>query len=157
MDIQIEGPGGTRMTKQETSAGIIVYQADDIMHQPTYLLLHYISGHWDFAKGKLEPGETKLQAAIRELKEETSLEAQVHDHFEESLSYLFRNRKGEMINKTVTFFVGKETGGDIALSREHIAYIWLPFQEALQKLTYTNARQVLTKAHHFLMNNKDLT
>ena len=35
-------------------------------------------GYWDLAKGKLEKGETNLQAAVRELKEETGLKADIY-------------------------------------------------------------------------------
>ena len=56
---------------EQQSAGIITFIQTD--HEILYLVLHYLSGHWDFAKGKLELGETLVQAAQRELFEETGL------------------------------------------------------------------------------------
>lgn len=47
------------------SAGIITYTTDN--NETSYLLLHYNAGHWDFPKGKMEPGETKQETALREL------------------------------------------------------------------------------------------
>ena len=57
-----------------------------------YLLLHYIGGHWDLPKGKVEPGETLEQAAMREVHEETGLTVQPVPNFSESISYYFRNQ-----------------------------------------------------------------
>jgi bis(5'-nucleosidyl)-tetraphosphatase len=136
--------------KQEVSAGVIVYRRDATTKEPLYLVLHYISGHWDFAKGKLEGVETKRQAAIRELMEETGLTAQLQDDFEQSLSYYFKNRKGEMVDKEVTFFVGEANSDKVTLSREHVYHKWLPFHEAIKQLTYDNARLILTRANQIL-------
>ena len=78
------------MIKKETSAGVLVYRNDPKTDERLYLLLHYVSGHWDFAKGKLEKGESFKQAALRELQEETGLTSVVlHEHFNEKLDYAF--------------------------------------------------------------------
>jgi 8-oxo-dGTP pyrophosphatase MutT (NUDIX family) len=136
--------------KKQHSAGIILYK----MHEGErlYLLLHYISGHWDFAKGKIEPGETVHQAALRELAEETSLTATLLEGFEDSFAYTFKDRAGNAIHKTVTFFVGYTNNNSVRLSREHKNYSWVSYEQALARLTYDNARQVLYHAHQFLNN-----
>lgn len=136
---------------EQQSAGIVTYCIKD--YEIQYLILHYISGHWDLAKGKLEPGETKIQAAQRELTEETGLTAQIIPGFEESLSYVFKER-GKMVKKTVTFFVGKTEQQSIRLSREHQGYLWLPYEKAHEKLTYINAKELLEHAHEFLKAHK---
>ena len=137
----------------QVSAGIVVYhKVNNIIE---YLILQYGAGHWDFAKGKLEEGETKLEAAIRELQEETSLDnVIIHDGFEEFLVYKFKDFQGHMIKKTVYFFVGEiPVKGNVILSREHKDFLWLPFDQAVRKLTYQNAKDILTYADAFLQNN----
>ena len=130
------------------SAGIIVYRTiNDI---PEYLLLQYGAGHWDFAKGKMEQGETKEQAALRELQEETGLSARIEADFEESFSYIFHNYDKKLAQKTVYFFVGPATTTAVTLSNEHIDYAWLPYKKALKQLTYDNAKKVLKKAHKYI-------
>src|ERR1700722_14936550 len=135
--------------KKQTSAGIVVFHEHD--NKVEYLLLQYAAGHWDFAKGKLEEEETKLQAARRELQEETGLtDIEIVPGFEESLSYIFKDFRGKPIEKTVTFFVGHiDEKKDITLSREHQGYIWLGYEEGVTRLTYSNAREVLIRAHEF--------
>ncbi len=130
------------------SAGIIVYRIEH--DQVEYLLLRYGAGHWDFAKGKIEKNETKEEAALRELHEETGLSAHIEPHFEKTFSYIFRDYDKELTQKTVYFFVGKATTYDVVLSHEHTDYVWLPHKEALGKLTYDNAKNVLKKAHKFI-------
>jgi bis(5'-nucleosidyl)-tetraphosphatase len=137
--------------KKQVSGGIVIYhkEGDGLVE---YLLLQYGAGHWDFPKGKLEIGETKDQAARRELTEETGLQdVFIQEGFEESLSYVFNDFRGNPVEKTVHFFVGEVPyKGPIVLSREHQAYVWEPYTKALEHLTYQNAKNVLIKAHEFL-------
>ncbi len=62
-----------RLLKRHTvyirAAGGIVTAPDGTM------LLIQRNGRWDLAKGKVEPGETLLQAALREVQEETGIKA----------------------------------------------------------------------------------
>lgn len=140
--------------KQETSAGIVTFYWDEKKQSPVYLLLHYVSGHWDLPKGKLEPGETKEQAAHRELKEETGLTATLLPAFEKSISYIFRDRNGALVHKNVFFFIGQTTSQQVTISREHQGFIWLPIGEALQQLTFENARRMVQAAHDVIMEQR---
>jgi bis(5'-nucleosidyl)-tetraphosphatase len=58
------------------------------------LILHREGNHWGFPKGKANPGETPLEAATRELKEETGLSV-IQILREEPLAeqYQFRRKK----------------------------------------------------------------
>jgi len=130
------------------SAGVVVYfKRKDKLE---YLLLRYAKGHWDLPKGKIEKDETKRQAALRELKEEAGLLVQLHDKFEHSFEYLFKDKDGDLAKKKVNFFIGKTKSKQIALSHEHTDYAWLEFEPALQKLTYDNAKTLLKKVDVFL-------
>ena len=131
---------------QEHSAGTVVIK------DSKYLLLHYDSGHWDFAKGHLESGETPEQAALRELKEETGIEdAEVLPGFVEKIKYFFK-REGKTVAKEVIFFIARAKTDKVKLSFEHKDYVCLPFKEAVEKLTFNTAREVLRKADAFLKN-----
>lgn len=137
--------------QRQFSAGLVLFRLDEKTNEREFLLLHYVSGHWDFPKGKIEQGETKHQAASRELMEETGLTAQILPGFEEQFTYWFRGYEGgELLQKTVYFFIGCTEQKDVVLSREHIGFVWLPYEQALSKLTYENARDMLKKAVVFL-------
>lgn len=131
------------------SAGIITYIIEK--NEPFYLILHYTAGHWEFPKGTMDPGETKEETAHRELKEETGLTVILDDNFEESIEYIYTDHKEEKWFKTVYFFVGKANDNTVELSHEHIGFKWLPYDEALEQLTYDNGKTLLKKAHKHIL------
>lgn len=129
------------------SAGFVLFHKQD--GKLRFLLLQYPGKYWDFAKGKIEKGETKQEAAIRELKEETGLTATMMPGFQEDLEYMFK-QKGELYRKIVYYFIAEADQEEVILSPEHIAYAWLSYEDALAKLTYDNAKKILQKAYQFL-------
>ena len=129
---------------QEKSAGIVV------VNDGKFLLLLYDAGHWDFPKGHIEKDESSEQAALRELKEETGIsDAEILPGFAESIHYFFK-KEGRLVSKDVVFFAARTKTSDVKLSFEHKDFIWLPFNGALAKLTYKNAKEVLRKVEVFL-------
>lgn len=133
--------------KQLDSAGVIVFKLVD--GERHYLLLHYPDGHWGFPKGKIELGESKQQAAERELFEETGLHATLIDDFERYYSYIFTDTDGILARKVVHFFLGKVPDNEVKISHEHQDFIWLPFENAVRKVTYDNAKRMLNMAEKF--------
>ena len=135
--------------KKEVSAGIILFNDNE---SRKFLLLNYPSKHWDFVKGKMENGETSHETALRETKEETGIsDVEFLDGFEEEIEYYFRAEKQD-IHKKVIFFLGKTKTLDIILSHEHLDFIWLDYDNALNKITYDNAKNLLKKSKKFLDN-----
>lgn len=137
--------------KKICSAGVVTYRILDGVRE--YLLLHYLGGHWDFPKGKMEPGETKQETALRELKEETGLVVALNPDFEQSFSYTFRDKDKQIADKTVYFFIGQSEGQKVRISEEHQLYSWLDYDQAMYRLTYENARKILEKVEAFLNKN----
>ena len=136
------------------SAGIVVYHMLD--HQPVYLLLKYSNGgHWDFAKGKIEAGETKETAALRELHEEAGIEATMCPGFEYSFSYHYLQNDGAQVRKAVYFFVGIAYKYDVVLSSEHTQYRWMMYEDALALLSFDTAKQLLSEVHAFNKKKND--
>jgi bis(5'-nucleosidyl)-tetraphosphatase len=131
----------------EKSCGAVVVLTNK---EPKYLLLHYEAGHWDLVKGNVEPNESEKDTVIRELREETGIaEARFVEGFKEKIEYFYR-RQGTTIHKEVVFFLIETTTETVKLSYEHVGYTWLEFQQAVEKLTFKNAKDVLKKADKLL-------
>jgi 8-oxo-dGTP pyrophosphatase MutT (NUDIX family) len=137
---------------KQLSAGIIVYRVDDNKKR-TYLLLQYPGKYWDFPKGKLENTEKWIEAALRETKEETNLDNLIiEEGFEHSYSYVFNDFKGNKIEKTVVFFIGKaEINTQVTLSYEHVNYLWLPYEQARMQIYFQSVRFLLDEVEAFLI------
>ncbi len=128
---------------EERSAGAILYQESPSGN--LYLLLNYPSGHWDFVKGNIERGETLKQTVLREIKEETGIsDVSFVEGFENKVEYHYQ-RDGELVRKEVVFFLARTATNHVKLSHEHLDFIWLKFNDALQRLTYKTAQNLLKK------------
>ncbi len=140
----------------ERSAGAIIFR--EAKGKIYYLLLHYPSishraekNYWDFSKGHIEKKEKPEVTVEREIKEETGLEdIEFIEGFKETIKYFFKFR-GENILKFVTFYLIKTRTKDVKVSFEHTGYKWLPYQEALEQLTFKNAREIFKRANEFLL------
>jgi len=138
---------GERQMLSERSCGAVVFLKDS---EAKYLLLRYGAGHWDFVKGNVEQNESEKDTVIRELQEETGIvDACFIDGFREKIEYFYR-RQGSTIHKEVIFFLIETRTEEVKLSYEHVGYIWLNYQHAMEKLTFKNAKNVLRKAHKLL-------
>ena len=134
---------------REKSCGAVIFTKKG--DSTKYLLLNYAAGHWDFVKGNVEPNENEKQTVVRELQEETSItNAQFVEDFREQIVYFYR-RQGLTVHKEVVFFVMEAFTDKVQISFEHVGYAWLDYQHAMEKLTFKNAKDVLQKAHDFLM------
>ena len=142
----------------EKSAGAVIFRKEK--GKQLYLLLHHEWGHWDFPKGHIEKGEKLEETAKREIQEETGIEdVEFVKGFKETIKYFYkmpctrissvRGKQGENIMKFVTFFIAKTKTQKIKLT-EHTGYEWLPYEKALEKLTFKTAKQILQKSEEFL-------
>lgn len=143
----------------EVSVGAVVFREEPSGRR--YLLLHYPSGHFDFAKGHVEEGETEEMTLRRETIEETGIRDLETYPKKVSIRYFYaakgteydkrvRTGKGTMIFKQVHFYPAKTTELDVEISHEHIGFVWLPYEEALTKVTFDNAKRVLIETEAFL-------
>jgi len=95
-------------------------------------------GDWTLPKGKLNPGEDWRDAAIREVKEETGYDVQLKS-LAGKVSYKVEGRP-----KVVQFWNMVPIGeSEFKPSEEVKKVVWLPVQEALEKLDYDGERDLL--------------
>ncbi len=132
---------------KEKSVGAVLFRKNE---KPEFLLLHYNAGHWGFPKGHVEGNETDEQTLRRELREETALTALiVKPGFQQPTKYFFR-RGQETVQKEVVFYLVEAKKGQVKISFEHQGFEWLPFQKALERLSFKNTKNVLRKAINYV-------
>ncbi|KKP93833.1 MAG: NUDIX hydrolase [Parcubacteria group bacterium GW2011_GWC1_38_6] len=136
------------------SAGAIIFHKEN--NQVYYLLLEYPSSlrndkkYWGFSKGTMEQGEEEMDTIIREIKEETGLEdLDFVEGFKETEKYFFKE-EGKTIFKTVSYLLAETRTKEVKISHEHLSFTWLSYEEALKKLTFKNAKEILKKANSYL-------
>jgi 8-oxo-dGTP pyrophosphatase MutT (NUDIX family) len=130
---------------EERSAGFVLCRRSD--GRRLYLVLrHRDGGHWAFPKGRIEPGEDELDAALREVAEETGIaRLRPIEGFREAVAYRFA-RGGRSISKTVAYFLAETKNEHVCLSDEHGEADWLDAEDARRRLTYAEGRRVLDQA-----------
>ena len=121
--------------KQEKSCGCII-----INDRNEVLLIHHNAGHWDFPKGHMEEGETEVQTAIREVKEETNIDVEVNEEYRYSTQY---SPKEDVI-KEVIYFLAKNISDNRQAQLEEVSEVkWFSMKDAIDKITYDNSRGIL--------------
>lgn len=143
----------------ETSVGAVVFRTVEGMRH--YLLLHYPSGHFDFAKGHVEAGETEEMTLRRETEEESGIsDLQVFPH-RVSIRYFYiakgterekRQRKGQgiWVFKVVHFYPALTQTSEVVISHEHQGFAWENYDTALRRVTFDNAKRVLRETEDYL-------
>ncbi|HET7621449.1 MAG TPA: NUDIX hydrolase [Gemmatimonadaceae bacterium] len=131
--------------RQEVSAGGVVFRMED--GRPLFLLIRDSYDNWGFPKGHVERDEAPERTAVREVEEETGLhDLELRDAID-TIDWYFRFRK-RLIHKVCHFYLMESAHAETCPQREEgiTECNWLPLSEALERISYANARGVLERA-----------
>ncbi len=130
---------------KERACGAVVYRVKDGAVE--YLLIRQHNEVWGFPKGHMEPGEHEHETALREIAEETGLQVTLEPGFREVVNYVIPEGR----RKWVTWFLARAAPEEsVRVQAAEIAeFAWLPFSEARERISYSNARDILELADRF--------
>lgn len=134
--------------KREKSCGAVVYKY--VNNQRLYLIEYMGLGHISIPKGHVEPiDKSDEDTALREIKEETSLDVIIDSNFKHHIQYSpFPN-----ILKDVYFFVAEYKGTNKPVDKHDDEVIncgWLPIDKAIEKVTHDTDKETLRLADEYL-------
>lgn len=119
--------------KKEKSCGTICINNGKV------LIIKQMQGFYGFPKGHVEIGETEVETAIRETKEETNIDVVVDENLRFSLSYIVNNN----IDKEVVYFVAKPLNSSITIQESELLDAkWVNIEDVESILTFDNLRDL---------------
>jgi 8-oxo-dGTP pyrophosphatase MutT (NUDIX family) len=142
--------GGSRQsqTREFSAGGVVVRGREVVVIVPTRRAADG-SRVLALPKGHVDPGETPIEAAEREVREETGIVAEPVIELGES-RYWYR-RDGRTIGKRVSFFLFEFVGGDIADHDDEVEEVrWIALEEAETALSHAAEREMITLALAYL-------
>lgn len=142
-------------TEDQVSAGGVAFRrAGD--HIEVAIVSALPSRRWQLPKGLVDVGETPDIAALREVREEAGIEAEII-HLIETVEYWYvatRQNRRIRYHKFVHFFLMRAIGGDVANHDHEVAEArWVRLDEAEQMLAFKSERSVVQQAGVWLAAN----
>ena len=137
--------------KKEKSCGAIVFYLKGEIEQ-ILLIKHANSGHWSFPKGHVEAGETDVETAVREIKEETGVDALIDTRFREVVTY---SPKKDVL-KDVVYFFATTNDYETSNQEEEVSDIrWMDMDKVIGSVSYKNDKELVKKAIAFYKEHRE--
>jgi 8-oxo-dGTP pyrophosphatase MutT (NUDIX family) len=100
---------------------------------------------WGLPKGAVSEGETSEQAALREVLEETGLQARIVEPLD-TIEYFFRAGES-LIRKRVDFYLMLYVAGDLTPQLSEVDDVeWVELSESIGRASFDSERKLLEKA-----------
>lgn len=127
----------------EKSCGAVLFTVEKGIKK--YLIVE--SNYFGLPKGHVEDDETEQETALREIKEETGIDAKIVPGFRETVNYRLPN--GNV--KEVVLFIAEYKAQPYTVNHDELRGITLlPYDKALKRITYRDTKTVLQDANDWL-------
>lgn len=148
------------MENQETSVGAFIYKKEK---EKILFLLVFSERNkeWGFPKGHIEPDETELETAKREIKEETGItDLKFIENFRCCDTYKIKgtlnSTKNRIIDKNVIYYLaGTQEDFKGSVDDEIGQHKWLQYEECIKYLKYEKQKELIKEAFLFLSGGKN--
>ncbi len=137
-------PEGKKKTRNEhSSGGAVVSVRNGLPH--VALIATRNRTRWGLPKGAVSAGETSEQAAIREVREETGIDAEIVKLLD-TIEYYFR-AGDTLIRKRVDFYLMRYVGGELTPQLSEVDDVeWVELGEAISRASFESEKKLLESA-----------
>jgi 8-oxo-dGTP pyrophosphatase MutT (NUDIX family) len=145
---------------REYSAGGVVFKKENgqtlwLIIQPSAEDQSWRAGRWQLPKGWIEEGEKGPETAVREVREEGGINAEVVEKIGQ-INFFFYNEKKQKVLKNVAFFLMEyQNGSEKDHDGETEEAVWLPYEKAYEQLTFKSEKETLKKGKEILDKRGD--
>ena len=141
--------GASQPPTAAVAAGGVIYRLGELGTE-IVLVARRREQLWALPKGTPEPSETIEETALREVREETGLEAAIVDRLG-TVRYSFTSRSGGRVDKTVHHFLLEPIGGSFDDHDDEFDHVdWYNIHEAQRRLTHRNQLHILERAEQLI-------
>lgn len=120
--------------KKETSCGCIITKNNKVL-----LVYEKRGNFWGFPKGHMEEGETEIETALREVKEEVGIDVKINPEKRYAINYIIGNE----IDKTTVLYLATPITEDVVMQEAEIEnFKWCSYEEALETLKFDNLKEL---------------
>lgn len=136
---------------KDKSVGVILYC--NFPRSLKFLILKHKKGHWSFAKGHKDKGETAFETAKRELHEEAGIDDVefISKRILLNEEYTFVNKSKDIVKKEVRYFIARSKSKKVKIdNREITGYKWCTLNAAEKVITFRQSRKTIKKANKLI-------
>ncbi len=136
-----------RTRNEHSSGGVVISTREGVAH--VALIATRGSTRWGLPKGAVSAGETSEQAALREVLEETGLEAEIIKPLD-TIEYFFR-AGDTLIRKRVDFYLMRYVSGELKPQLSEVDDVkWMEISVAIEKASFESERKLIEAARQHL-------
>jgi 8-oxo-dGTP pyrophosphatase MutT (NUDIX family) len=144
-------------TRFQLSAGGVVCRRNPAGQIEVALIATQRGQRWGLPKGLVESGESLDETAVREVREETGLEAEFVERLGPIEYWYWWDEGGEKVryHKKVYYFLMAYRSGDVAQHDFEVEEVrWFPIDQAIERASYRTEREVLQQVRDWVRNGK---
>lgn len=136
---------------KENSAGGVVIKDGRV------LILKKYFGDWVLPKGKIEKGETTSITALREVREETGVTAEIIKRVGFA-KYIYNNQDLEKVNKRVDYYLMKYKTGELTPQKEEGFTIaeFHDYEKAIELLKHESEQKMVENAMRIYQKRRNV-
>lgn len=139
-------------TVEQVSAGGVAYRRDG--EDAEVVICRIVPEmRWQLPKGLIDAGETAATAAVREVREEAGVVAEIVAPIDTIEYWFVANYSGERVryHKFVHFFLMEFRSGDVGDHDHEVAEArWVSFVDAVEMLAFKSEKDIVKKALHII-------